>query len=27
VGKQILQDLCRNNADWDDPICDELRPR
>ena len=27
VGKQILQDLCRNDADWDEPICDELRPR
>ena len=27
VGKQILQDLCRNNADWDEPLCDELRPR
>ena len=27
VGKRILQDLCQNNADWDDPICDELRPR
>ena len=27
VGKQILQDLCRNNADWDEPLCDELKPR
>ena len=27
VGKQILQDLCRNDADWDEPLCDELRPR
>lgn len=27
VGKQILQDLYRNDADWDEPICDELRPR
>ena len=27
VGKQILQDLCRTDADWDEPICDELRPR
>lgn len=27
VGKQILQDLCRENADWDDPISDQLRPR
>ena len=27
VGKQILQDLFQNNADWDEPLCDELRPR
>ena len=27
VGKQILQDLCRDNADWDDPISEQLRPR
>ena len=27
TGKQILQDLCRENADWDDPISDELRSR
>ena len=27
LGKQILQDLCRENADWDDPISDQLRPR
>ena len=27
VGKQILQDLCQENADWDDQISDELRPR
>ena len=27
LGKQILQDLCRENADWDDPIGDQLRPR
>ena len=27
VGKQILQDLCQNDANWDEPICDELRPR
>ena len=26
VGKQILQELCRGNVDWDDPIPDELRP-
>ncbi|XP_015780688.1 PREDICTED: uncharacterized protein LOC107358601 [Acropora digitifera] len=25
--KLILQDLWRNYADWDEPICDELRPR
>ena len=24
LGKQILQDLCRENADWDDPISDQL---
>ena len=27
TGKQILQDLCRENADWDDPISDQLRSR
>ena len=27
VGKQILQDLCRENVDWDDPIPESLRPR
>ena len=27
MGKQILQDLCRNNADWDDPIGEKLRPK
>ena len=27
VGKQLLQELCRENGDWDDPIPDELRPR
>ena len=27
VGKQLLQELCRENVDWDDPIPDELRPR
>ena len=27
MGKQILQDLSRNNADWDDPIGEQLRPR
>jgi len=27
LGKQILQDLCRENADWNDPISDQLRPR
>ena len=27
MGKQILQDLCRNNADWDDPIGEQLRPK
>ena len=27
VGKQILQDLCRDNADWDDPISEKLKPK
>ena len=27
MGKQILQDLCRCNADWDDPIGEQLRPK
>ena len=27
VGKQILQDLCRRNVDWDDPVPEETRPR
>lgn len=27
VGKRILQELCRGNMDWDDPIPDNLRPR
>ena len=27
MGNQILQDLCRNNADWDDPTGEELRPK
>ena len=26
VGKQILQELCRGNVDWDEPIPDNLRP-
>ena len=26
-GKQILQELCRENAEWDDPFPEELRPR
>ena len=25
MGKQILQNLCRNNADWNDPIGENLR--
>ena len=25
MAKQILQDLCRNNADWEDPIGENLR--
>ena len=25
MGKQILQNLCRNNADWNDPIGEKLR--
>ena len=27
VGKQILQDLCRRNVDWDDPVPEEILPR
>ena len=27
VGKQILQELCRGNVDWDESIPDNLRPR
>ena len=27
VGKQMLQELCKGNTDWDDPIPDEMRPR
>ena len=27
VGKQLLQELCRENMDWDDPIPENLRPR
>lgn len=26
VGKQILQELCRGNVDWDEPIPDNVRP-
>ncbi|XP_038055961.1 uncharacterized protein LOC119727951 [Patiria miniata] len=26
VGKQILQELCRNQAEWDDPLPESLRP-
>ena len=27
TGKQILQELCRDNTEWDDPINEKLRPR
>ena len=27
VGKQLLQELCRQAVDWDEPISDSLRPR
>jgi hypothetical protein len=27
IGKQILQDLCREKADWDTPLPDDLRAR
>ena len=27
VKKQILQDLCRRNVDWDDPVPEEILPR
>ena len=27
VGKQILQDLCRRNVDWDDPVPEGILPR
>lgn len=27
AGKQLLQDLCRGNVEWDDPIPDNLRPQ
>ena len=27
VRKQILQDLCRRNVDWDDPVPEEILPR
>lgn len=26
-GKQILQQMCRDGADWDEPLNEELRPR
>ena len=26
-GKLILQDLCRQNVDWDDPVPEEILPR
>ena len=25
--RRILQDMCIKNAEWDEPISDELRPR
>ncbi|XP_062610192.1 uncharacterized protein LOC134271972 [Saccostrea cucullata] len=27
VGKQILQEMCRNQTDWDSPLPENLRPR
>lgn len=27
VGKQILQQMCREQTDWDDPVPDENRPQ
>ena len=27
TGKQILQDLCKNQTDWDEPIPDVFRTR
>jgi hypothetical protein len=27
VGKQILQDLCNQNVDWDDPLHDDILTR
>ena len=27
VGKQILQEMCRGQTDWDSPLPEELRPR
>ncbi|CAB4033136.1 uncharacterized protein LOC110985605, partial [Paramuricea clavata] len=27
IGRQILQDLCRDQADWDDPVPEEVRQR
>lgn len=27
IGRQILQELCRDQAEWDDPVPDELRRR
>ena len=27
LGKQILQEMCRDKCDWDDPLSEELRPR
>jgi hypothetical protein len=27
VGKQILQDLCHQNVDWDDPLHDDILMR
>ena len=27
VGKQILQELCRDGVGWDDEVADKLRPK
>ena len=27
LGKQILQEMCKNKCGWDDPLSDELQPR
>ena len=27
TGKRILQDLCRDGVDWDDPVPDHIRPK